>query len=431
LSSGAKTTGQRFGTDPVRLQMDYPRIRHLEAFPVEHEGRAQVVLRDPMQISPRLLALSPELFSLLPLFDGTNSLLDIQEEVSRRSNRPLFRSELDAILGALDQALFLDNENFRKRLAEVAWAFRRDTVRSCSHAGISYPAEPLQLLEQLSSFYEHPEGAGLPSGIRQGRVRGLVAPHIDLRSGGPAYSHAYRALAEGEKPDLFVIFGTGHMGLPQLFSPSNKDFDTPLGRALCDREFLGLLRNELPGGVFAEDLSHRTEHTIEFQVLFLQHLFREQKISILPVLTSFSYRDVNPLTSDPERISWLECFLESFRRVEEVYGGRVCLIASADLAHIGPRYGDRLAPDASLLEKVMTQDREILAPVCAGDWKTFSSLIESERDSRRVCGFAPIYSLLRLAGDARGTLLAHSHSVLDQHGSFVTYASLVLERQGK
>jgi MEMO1 family protein len=407
--------------------MEYPRLRYLEAFPLEHEGLTQVVLRDPMQISPQMLALSPELYSLLVLFDGRNSLLDIQAEAGRRWNRLLFRSELEAILKTLDQAFFLDNENFRQRLEEVTGAFRRDTVRTCSHKGLSYPADPLELREQISSFYEHPEGAGRPAAVARGRVRGLLAPHIDLRSGGPTYSHAYRALAEGGKPDLFVVFGTGHMGLPHLFSPSNKDFQTPLGTASCDRRFLEILERHVPQGLFREDLSHRTEHSIEFQVLFLQHLYGGQKINILPILASFSYRDANSSYAASERTSWLECFLAAFQRAEHEYRGRVCLIASADLAHIGPRYGDRLTPDIARLEEVTGRDREMLAHVCAGDGNAFRSFIENERDSRRVCGFAPIYTVLRLAGEVRGRLLAHSHSVVDPGGSFVTYASLVLE----
>jgi MEMO1 family protein len=404
--------------------MDYPRLRYLEAFPIEQEGRIQVVLRDPMQISPRMLALSPELFSLLSLLDGSNSLLDIQAEVSRRWNRLFLRSELDAILEALDRALFLDNRSFRNRLEEVTGAFRRDTLRVASHAGISYPADSLQLLEQISHFYEDPHGAGLPSAGTDRNIRGLVAPHIDLRSGGPAYSHAYRALAESRKPDLFVIFGTGHMGLPHLFSPSNKDFETPLGRVRCDRDFLEILHKEVPDGLFTEDLSHRTEHTIEFQVLFLQHLYREQEIRILPVLTSFSHRDIS---SGSERSSWLEVFLEAFRRAEKSHEGRVCLVASADLAHIGPRYGDRYKPDASTVEAALRRDREMLASVRTADCKALCAFIEDERDSRRICGFSPIYALLRLMGEVHGELVAHSHSVVDPNGSFVTYASLVFE----
>ena len=167
-----------------------------------------------------------------------------------------------------------------------------------------------------------------------------MAPHIDLRLGGSTYTHAYRELAESEPPDLFVILGTGHMGLPELFSVSSKDFETPLGTAVLDRDFLGLLREQCQEPLFGEDLTHRSEHTIEFQIVFLQHLFPRQAIRILPLLCSFSYLELctSPYSERTRPLFWM--FIEGVRKAEEQSGKRVCWIASVDLAHIGPRYGD-------------------------------------------------------------------------------------------
>ncbi len=252
-----------------------------------------------------------------------------------------------------------------------------------------------------------------------------MAPHIDLRLGGPTYTHAYRELAESAPPDLFVILGTGHMGLPEPFSVSSKDFQTPLGTAVTDRDFLRLLRERCQEPLFEEDLTHRSEHTIEFQVVFLQHLFPQQPIRILPVLCSFSYRELSssPYAERTRPLFWK--FIEGVRKAEAQSGKRVCWIASVDLAHIGPRYGDSFRPTEEHIKNVSVKDREMLDQVAAADAENFFRLVQEERDERRICGFSPLYTLLNLMDDQRGRLLAHDHSIMDPTGSFVTYASMV------
>ena len=52
--------------------METPKLRPVEAFPVEIEGRQMIGLRDPLGISPEVLFLSPEAFFLANLMDGTS-----------------------------------------------------------------------------------------------------------------------------------------------------------------------------------------------------------------------------------------------------------------------------------------------------------------------------------------------------------------------
>ncbi len=405
---------------------EYPRIRYLEAHPHEDQGKSYVILRDPTQISEQMLVVSPEFLGLLPLFDGQHSLLDIQAELSRRFGRIFFNEELREIIERLDEVHFLESDSFRDYHARLMGDFATAKVRSPHHAGSAYPREAGDLFDTVSAFYLHPDGAGTPQS-RTGRpVRALVAPHIDLRSGGPTYTHAYRALAEGPPPDLFVIMGTGHMGLPQMFSISPKDFETPLGVSQVDVEFLEALKAQLAEPLFGEDLSHRHEHTIEFQLVFLHHLFRLSPPRILPILCSFSYADLQPGAASPYR-QWFTRFVEAFRTVHRQTARSICFIASVDLAHMGPRYGDSFTPDDARIQNVKRQDREMLESILSSDPDGFFRYIASEQDQRRICGFPALYTLLHLLDGAKGRLLAHRHTVMDQTGSFVTYASVVFE----
>jgi MEMO1 family protein len=397
-----------------------PRLRNLEALPHREGGRVGIILRDPQQIGPEAVMVAPQFYSLLTLFDGRNSVLDIQAELTRRTGRIFFRREVEEIIDRMDRLFYLDNANFRRRKEVLLAEFRAQSVREAHHAGIGYPADREALNDLIVSLFQNPEGAGLPAGASRRRVRALMAPHIDLRLGGSTYTHAYRFLAESDPPDLFVILGIGHMGLPRLFSISGKDFRTPLGTARCDRPYLAAVNRLLGDHLFQEDLSHRTEHTIEFQILFLQHLFGDRGVHIAPILASFTYQDLEK----PANRDLVRRFVEALKEAAIGVGRRVCYVASVDLAHIGPRYGDGFAPDIGGVREVMARDREALAFVAGADAEGFLSVIREEKDRRRVCGFPAIYTLLHLVESLDGRLLAHSHCRIDDNGSFVTYASM-------
>ena len=66
-------------------------------------------------------------------------------------------------------------------------------------------------------------------------MKALIAPHIDFNRGGPCFAWAYKALAESQPPDVFVVLGTGHSAR-QTFVMSRKDFETPFGVLRADRD---------------------------------------------------------------------------------------------------------------------------------------------------------------------------------------------------
>jgi AmmeMemoRadiSam system protein B len=404
------------------MSRDFPKLRYLEALPHAEGGKPMIILRDPLRIAEDSLVVSPEVYSVLRLFDGKNSLLDIQAELTRTTGRIVFREEVESVVQRLDETCFLDNQTFVERRAALQARFRSKKVRQASHSGSAYPKDASELTEMISSFYTSDGGAGLPAAQSDSSVLGLVVPHIDFRLGGPVYTHAYRALAESKKPDLFIIMGTGHMGLPQMFSLARKDFETPLGTARFDQDFAKGFDAALGEPLFEEDLSHRSEHTIEFQLVFLQHLYRGADLKILPVLTSFSYQEIGP---DQEALRLFRRFTEKLSLAVSQSGRNVCYIASVDLAHIGPRYGDGFRPGQSTISEVCEKDRRMLKYVTGGDSEGFFRFIANEQDSRRICGFPALYTLLTLLPGKRGNLLVHDYGQMDPSGSFVTFASIV------
>lgn len=408
------------------MQQHHPRLRYLEALHHTHDGNPVIVLRDPLQISDAVLMVPPALYPFLTLLDGTNSIPDIQKALTEQTGQPVSEHQIVHLVDQFDRAGFLHNARFRRLYRELLEQFRSSSLRKAVHAGISYPNEAAELQSVISTFYTDINGAGLPGDRAARSLKGLVAPHIDLRLGGPTYTHAYRVLAESEPPDLFVILGTGHHGLPELFSISRKDFETPLGLAKTDQDLLRLLDETLRPDRFREDLTHRTEHTIEFQIPFLQHLLPHHEFRILPVLCSFSFEQLrgSETLEDDRRF---EAFVGGLQSALQRLGKRVCFIASIDLAHIGPRYGDPKSPDSKAVDKVLRLDRQMLEPASAGDPVGFFDFVADERDRRRICGFSPLYTMLSLLEGEPGRLLAHHQSQMDGSGSFVSYASMAFD----
>ena len=166
--------------------------------------------------------------------------------------------------------------------------FSRNPQRPAALAGLCYENEPVKLRREIEAFFIAPGGPGqIPQPNSDGAaLSGLIAPHIDPRRGGPAYAHAYGELLTRERPDLVIILGTSHYGSgPQLFTATRKDYMTPLGAVATDREFVDRLAARYgDGDLFADELLHRNEHSIEFQALFLAWALGTAGYKVVPIL---------------------------------------------------------------------------------------------------------------------------------------------------
>lgn len=424
--------------------MDYPRLRYVEAFPLDHGTSNAYALRDPSGLAEDVVVLSGDALFFLQYFDGKHSLLDMRVEYMRAFGRMIEEQKLANIVAELDRRHFLVSEEFDRYKAELAERMLAEPQRPASHAGQSYEADPQRLREQLDGFFLHPSGAGRPSiwpslsGQGTGpngqskqtsaaaRPLAAVAPHIDLRAGGPCYSHTYRALAEAEPAEVYVILGTGHSGLQNLYSVLPQDFATPLGVVRHDPEFIKRLACHHSGDLFSEPLAHRQEHTIEFQAVFLQYLFGGQHdYRIVPVLCSFAHLMLQDSQFAREK-QLIEAFIHALRCTIVEDGRRICVLASVDLAHVGPRYGEKLSPDPLFLGQVSAADQQLLMHIERVDAAGLCDTIARERDRYRVCGFAPLYTLLAATEARSGKILRYDRAAVDGRNSTVTFASAVL-----
>lgn len=402
--------------------VEYPKLRPVEAFPTEANGRKVLCLRDPTHYAEVVLFVPLAAVEILRHFDGRHSILDIQAAYVRRHGEILFREQVEELIATLDEHYYLESDRFTKHQETLEEEFRQAATRPAFLAGRSYPSDRSELCEVLDQMLHHAEGsAGIPNRVDD-PIRALIAPHIDFMRGGVGYAWAYGGLEQRTDAELFVILGTAHAGTSRPFAACAKDFETPLGPVPTDRALLEELKERCPAVLAADDIAHRTEHSIEFQVLLLQHLIGATRpIRILPILCGSLHEWVlaGKLPSDdPE----MQSFLEALRDLLHAQEKPVCLIAGADLAHMGARFGDpgEITPD--LLGWIERQDRQMLAPVAAGDPDGFFRFVSREQDRRRICGLPPIYTLLHLMRGRTGRLL-HYDQAPDPQG-VVTFCSI-------
>ena len=96
--------------------MDYPKIRPVEAFPAQDD---LIALRDPQGFSDKLLIVPAEVFYICTLFDGKHSIIEIQEEYTKKFGDLLFGERVREVIDHLDSCLFLENDRFKKARQEV------------------------------------------------------------------------------------------------------------------------------------------------------------------------------------------------------------------------------------------------------------------------------------------------------------------------
>ena len=392
-----------------------PRLRALEAFPVEHEGQQCIALRDPAGFTDQIAVLPPLLLDLVSLFDGEHSIAQIQDVMRGRHGETPSADQIAAVVERFDRAGFLDSERFAARRLALEDEFRRSPVRAASHAGAAYAGEPAELTAQIDAFFTGPDGPdhpeSTPAAARASRSSGLsalIAPHIDFHRGGSTYGWAYKEILDRSDADLYVILGTCHAGMADPFSVTLKPYDTPLGAVPVDREFYEGLAGRAGQDLLASEPAHRREHSIEFQTVMLQRLLgRRRPFTILPVLASYLHEAIWR-RGRPEADARVPRFVDALRDTIASSSRRVCLIAGVDLAHVGPRFGDAAPNTADSLAAVEAADRRMLEPVVAADAGGFFASVAADGDARRICGLSPIYTLLRLLPGSSGRLLRYT-----------------------
>ena len=408
--------------------LDLPKLRPLSATRLIHQGQTFVAFTDPLGAFSNTVLVTLEGFQrVVRHFDGKTPLHAIQARVAQETGRSISFDELSSLVRELDRAMVLDGPTFQAFRAE----FARQSTRPPALAGRSYPDSESALRAQLSRYFRDTQSASSKTGdspATRGPIRGVVSPHIDFERGGPVYSWAYDALNRESDAEVFVVLGVAHQYCGNRFALTTKDFETPLGCIPTNRAFVARVAELAGPHLFDDELAHRTEHSIEFQAVFLSYLFGGRRdFSLVPILVG-SFQDLMDAGTDPIDNGDVRRFIEALRVAEKESGKRVAYIGGIDLCHVGPEFGDPAPVDSVTLSHVGGFDEAMLARAVENDPKGWFGTAAGIANRWRVCGLAATYTMLHAMGPAPGRVLKYGQAVNPHRTCCVTFASLAFNR---
>ena len=332
------------------------------------------------------------------------------------------------IVAQLDETLLLENGAYVSAVDRALVEYRNLPSRPPSHADAVYPSEVDEL---TSTFEEYCAKAPVDNGAepQHSSLVGMVCPHIDYARGHLTYAELWqRAEPYLDEVELAIILGTDHSGGPGMLTPTRQSYATPHGLLPTDVEIVdGLAKRIGNERAFAEELHHTKEHSIELAAVWFHHFLKGRQCPIVPVLCgSFHHYIVGQGSpSDDERIGAAIDYLK-----EAMSGRKVLVIAAADLAHMGPAFGDELPLDPIARAKLAADDGESVKDILSCDAESFLERSRGEGDARRICGLSPIYLMLKLLEDAKGESLGYDQCPADtENGSVVSIVGALLYDQ--
>lgn len=404
--------------------MDYPKLRNLNIFPIKSSNQILICFQDPQNISNKVLFIPPEIYFIISLFDGKHSILDIQVEYMRRFGEFLFKEKIEEVVNQLDESLFLYSDRFEKVLKEKEKLFKKSLIREAQFAGKSYEREPDLLRAQLEGYFNKIIDELQSEQEKSNSLKGIVAPHIDFLRGGTCYAFAYKEMIKKNQSKCFIIIGTSHLPLQNPFCLTKKDFETPFGIVPVDKELVDAIQSRYPYDLLKDEIAHRSEHSIEFQCIFLRYIYpNPYPLMIVPILSG-SLHEVIGKKVDPRSIESISRFIDALKESISSLGRDVCYIASADLTHMGLQFGDPQGINDYELRIIKEEDLSMLRYVENIDGKGFFSSIMRDRDRRRICGLSAIYTLLEAIEAKKGKILKYDQAFTSETGSVVSFASI-------
>lgn len=400
-----------------------PRLRlSLDFMPSPDPANPGLLIRDPYRFSDSMLLIPPQLVACLACFDGEQTTLDLRASLVRITGEIQVGEIEKNLYEALSAAGFLEDDHFAQMREARIQEFAAAPKREASHAGSAYPLDAAEARKALCEFMD---GASPPAAADS--LAGIAAPHVSPFGGWESYRDAYALLRPSYKDRTFVVLGTSHYGEADRFGLTRKPFLTPFGEAMTETKLVDELEQAAPSAVRMEDYCHAVEHSIEFQVLFLQHIYGPD-IRILPVLCGSFARSIYE-GGKPEANENVSRFFDALGNIAAREGDRLFWVLGVDMAHMGRRYGDSMIAraDEGEMTAVAGRDRARIEQLSAADAPGFWGLVQENRDDLKWCGSAPLYTFLKVMPGLQGKLQRYQQWNIDEQ-SVVSFAAMSFGR---
>lgn len=254
---------------------------------------------------------------------------------------------------------------------------KKNSVRPPTAAGLFYEIIPDLLKENIDGYLEN---ARIPE--LTGAVRALVSPHAGYVYSGFSAAHAYKMI-KGSNYDCVIVVGPSHREYFNGVSIYPGDaYETPLGTIPINKGIREELLKE-PTVISSSDAGHRSEHSIEVQLPFLQSVLGD--FSFVPVIMGDQRRQLcNDLADAIVRVATHR---------------NILLVASSDLSHYHP-YDEAVMLDTLVMNELEKFNSE-----------TF--IDKMEEHSCEACGGGPIAVVMNAArqlGACKAKILYYCNS---------------------
>jgi len=361
-----------------------PKLRtDLEFFPVQQGKERFVFIKDILGLAEgKLLPFS--LFEVMAQMDGKNSIRDLQVFIMRKSGGMIIsKHEVEDLVEKLDKMFLLDSDRYRKEKKKIEEEFLSQKIRPCSHCGKAYPKDPERLKEMIDKIVADGNSP-------DDNIIALIAPHIDISVGSKVYGKVYREIRD-TKFSKVIILGVGHYMSDNLFCLTEKDFEIPLGIIKTDKEAIRMLKKAAPEIISNTDFAHKSEHSIEFQLIFLRHLIKTD-FEIIPILCG----PVRLFLDSYERATYINKVRPFIEILSNIFSQeQTLLVAGVDLSHIGPKFGHDM-PARYLESQAKAHDSALIDALLNKSPERFWEESKRVDDKYNVCGFSAICCFLEL-----------------------------------
>lgn len=207
-------------------------------------------------------------------------------------------------------------------------------VRPPAVAGSFYPGEKEELDQVLSSLINQSEKI-----TTEGNLRILIVPHAGIQFSGPTAAAGFKQI-EGKDYNKIIILGASHRSFFDHAAVFEKGtWETPLRKTLID-EILAASLIDKSKKIIADEASHRDEHSLEIELIFLQKVLKDFKI--VPILVS--------QTSD-------QFISDLAQKIAQNFDEQTLLVVSTDLSHY-PAYEIAKDVDSQTIEAILSGSEE-------------------------------------------------------------------------
>jgi hypothetical protein len=388
-----------------------PHVRPFQPVGVERDKQVGVGLRDPMNLTGRMMVVPPQALGLVHALQGEHTV----EQISEATKVPV--EQLRQLVANLDESGLLWGPTF-DRLEREAME-RTRTAGAFPASGSKFAGETREAAsERIGALLREAEDAELGAG-----VLGIIAPHLDLERGGANYAAAYMVVAGATRPDRVVVLGTNHFGLGDGVVATRLGQDSPFGIVPSDSAMADALERSLGDRLFKDEADFLGEHSVQFHIPWIAHT--------LPGVPVFAALVPDPMRAmiadDGARASFAE-FRVALRDAIAAIPGRTLVVASADLSHVGPAFGDPGPVGAQVRKQVEEIDRGLLAEYASGDVEAFIQSVRGAGNATRWCSVGNMSAAL-FATQGTPELIQYGQSPesLDPQGTaLITSAAMAL-----